>query len=113
MVGSGPDAESTLLADVYAAALRSYGIAAHVETAPDPLAELDSGAFTVVPGFTGRLLQGLQPGATATSRQPGLPRDDRGAARRRRRGRLHHCRRGQARAGGDRATAEAWGGSGC
>ena len=67
VVGSRPDPESTLLAGVYAAALRSYGFAARPETAPDPMARLDSGAFTVVPGFTGQTLRLLQPGATATS----------------------------------------------
>jgi glycine betaine/choline ABC-type transport system substrate-binding protein len=67
IVGSGPDAESTLLAQLYAAALRSYGTPARVEIAPDPLAELDTGAVSVVPGLTGRLLQTFQPGATAVS----------------------------------------------
>jgi osmoprotectant transport system substrate-binding protein len=64
-VGARDDAESTLLAHVYAAALRTYGTAAHVESVPDPLAGLDSGAIGVVPGFTGRLLDTFAPGATA------------------------------------------------
>ena len=51
VVGSGPDAESTLLAGIYVAALRSYGFGARAETAVDPMAQLDSGAFTVVPGL--------------------------------------------------------------
>lgn len=59
--------ESTLLASIYAAALRSYGFAARPEAAADPMAELDSGAFTVVPAFTGQTLQRVQPGAVATS----------------------------------------------
>jgi glycine betaine/choline ABC-type transport system substrate-binding protein len=67
VVGSATDAESTLLAGVYVAALRSYGFAAHAETADDPMARLDSGAFTVVPVLTGRKLQSLQPGAVAMS----------------------------------------------
>jgi glycine betaine/choline ABC-type transport system substrate-binding protein len=65
VVGSGPDPESAVLAQVYAGALRSAGAGAHVESAPDALTGLDSGAFSVVPGFTGRLLQTFQPGATA------------------------------------------------
>ncbi|MGH3674930.1 MAG: glycine betaine ABC transporter substrate-binding protein [Mycobacterium sp.] len=64
-VGSGDDAESALVAHLYAAALRSYGTEAHVGSAPDPLTEMDSGAIRVVPGFTGRLLERFQPDATA------------------------------------------------
>jgi osmoprotectant transport system substrate-binding protein len=64
-VGAGPDAESTLLAHVYAAALRSYGSPSHVEQSPDPLGDLDTGRVEVVPGLTGRLLQRFDPGATA------------------------------------------------
>ncbi|OBG60804.1 glycine betaine ABC transporter substrate-binding protein [Mycobacterium sp. E3339] len=67
VVGSATDPESTLLAGVYVAALRSYGFAARAESADDPMARLDSGAFTVVPALTGRTLQSLQPGATAMS----------------------------------------------
>lgn len=67
VVGSSADAQSTLLAAIYVAALRSYGFAARAETAPDPMAKLDSGAFTVVPAFTGQLLAALQPGASALS----------------------------------------------
>jgi glycine betaine/choline ABC-type transport system substrate-binding protein len=67
VVGSRPEPESTLLAGVYVAALRSYGFATRAETAADPMAQLDSGKFTVVPAFTGRTLQTLQPGAVATS----------------------------------------------
>jgi glycine betaine/choline ABC-type transport system substrate-binding protein len=57
----------TLLAHLYAAALRSYGSAAHVQVVDDPLAALDSGTVSVVPGFTGRLLQKFAPGATVRS----------------------------------------------
>ncbi|MGO9155160.1 glycine betaine ABC transporter substrate-binding protein [Mycobacterium sp.] len=67
VVGSGSDPESVLLADIYVAALRSYGFAAHGETANDPMAKLDSGQFTVVPAFTGKVLQTLQPGAAVLS----------------------------------------------
>jgi len=67
VVGSGPDSESMLLAGLYVAALRSYGFAARPETAPDPMAKLDSGEFTVVPAFTGKTLRRLQPGASALS----------------------------------------------
>ena len=67
VVGSGRDAESMLLAGVYLAALRSYGLAARTQSAADPMAELDSGAFTVVPVFTGQMLRTLRPGATAQS----------------------------------------------
>jgi glycine betaine/choline ABC-type transport system substrate-binding protein len=66
-VGSLPDTASVVLAEVYAAALRSYGTPAHVETAPDPLARLDAGSISVVPGFTGELLQTFQPGAGGRS----------------------------------------------
>jgi osmoprotectant transport system substrate-binding protein len=64
-VGATDDAESTLLAHLYAAALRTYGTAADVEVAPDPLTQLDSGDIVVVPGFTGRLLNTFAPGTKA------------------------------------------------
>ncbi len=64
-VGARGDAESMVLANLYASALRSYGTAAHVESTPDPLAGLDSGAISVVPGFTGRLLDKFAPGMSA------------------------------------------------
>jgi len=62
VVGSRPGVESMLLADIYTGALRSYGFPARAEQAPDPLTNLDAGAFVVVPGFTGRVLQRFQPG---------------------------------------------------
>ena len=65
VVGARDDAESVLLAHLYAAALRIYGTAAHVEAMPDPFAGLDAGAVNVVPGFTGRLLDTFAPGAKA------------------------------------------------
>jgi osmoprotectant transport system substrate-binding protein len=64
-VGARKDAQSRLLASLYAAALRSYGTPAHVEALPDPLTGLDSGAVAVVAGFTGRLLNTFAPGAKA------------------------------------------------
>jgi len=67
VVGSRPGAESVLLADIYTGALRSYGFPARTEQAADPLTKLDSGAFVVVPGFTGRVLQRFQPGTTVRS----------------------------------------------
>ncbi|OBJ10318.1 glycine betaine ABC transporter substrate-binding protein [Mycobacterium sp. 1465703.0] len=67
VVGSRSDGDSALLAGVYVAALRSYGFGARAATASDPKPQMDSGAFTVVPVFTGRTLQALQPGATAMS----------------------------------------------
>jgi glycine betaine/choline ABC-type transport system substrate-binding protein len=66
VVGSRPDSESKLLAGIYVAALRSYGFAARPETAPDPLAKLDTGEFTVVPALTGETLRRFQPGAVAS-----------------------------------------------
>ncbi|WP_434085011.1 glycine betaine ABC transporter substrate-binding protein [Mycobacterium paraterrae] len=63
VVGSRAGIESTLLADVYTGALRSYGFPAHTEQAPDPLSKLDSGAFVVVPSLTGRVLRTFQPEA--------------------------------------------------
>jgi osmoprotectant transport system substrate-binding protein len=64
-VGARDDAESIVLANLYASALRAYGTAAHVESVTDPLAGLDSGAIAVVPGFTGRLLNTFAPGMKA------------------------------------------------
>ena len=76
-VGAGDDPESALLAQLYAAALRYYGSAAHVEPSHDPLADLDSGDVTVVPGFTGRLLHALRPRCDGARRRAGVPGDDR------------------------------------
>lgn len=67
VVGSRADAASVLLADIYVGALRSYGFPARSEPAPDPLSKLDSGDFTVVPGFTGQVLQVYEPGAKVRS----------------------------------------------
>lgn len=66
-VGATADPESVLLAQVYAAALRSYGTAARVDVSEDPLGAMDSGAVSVVPGFTGRFLQRFAPGSAARS----------------------------------------------
>ncbi|CAM4463092.1 Substrate binding domain of ABC-type glycine betaine transport system [Mycobacterium basiliense] len=67
VVGSTTDSESMLLADIYVAALRSYGFPTRAETAADPMSKLDSGAVTVVPAFTGQVLHTLQPGSPALS----------------------------------------------
>lgn len=66
-VGSTPDVEASVIAHLYAAALRFYGSPAHVEPETDPLAKLDSGDIRVVPGFTGQLLHRFMPDATARS----------------------------------------------
>ena len=55
------------MAHLYAAALRSYGSPAHVQTGDDPLTELDAGEVMIVPGFTGRLLARFEPDAAARS----------------------------------------------
>ena len=65
VVGATTDTESVVLAHVYAAALRNYGSAAVVSTAPDPLARLDAGEVSVVPGLTGRFLRTFAPGNPA------------------------------------------------
>jgi glycine betaine/choline ABC-type transport system substrate-binding protein len=67
VVGSRAGIQSTLLADVYTGALRSYGFPARTEQALNPLTKLDSGAFVVVPSLTGRVLQTFQPGVTVRS----------------------------------------------
>jgi hypothetical protein len=66
-VGATADPERCPLAQVYAAALRSYGTAARVDVSEDPLGAMDSGAVSVVPGFTGRFLQRFAPGSAARS----------------------------------------------
>ncbi|MEO8815387.1 MAG: glycine betaine ABC transporter substrate-binding protein [Mycobacterium sp.] len=67
VVGATPDAESLVLAHLYAGALRGSGVAAYVEMTHDPISRLDSGTLTVVPGFTGRLLEAFAPGVAARS----------------------------------------------
>jgi glycine betaine/choline ABC-type transport system substrate-binding protein len=64
-VGARDDAESMLLAHLYASALQSYGTAAHIDVVPDPLTGLDTGDVVVAPGLTGRLLNTFVPGAKA------------------------------------------------
>jgi len=66
-VGATTDTQTTLLANIYAAGLRFYGTAADVETSDDPMAALDSGSVSVVPGTTGRFLERFAPGSTARS----------------------------------------------
>ncbi|KAA1250077.1 hypothetical protein F0Q45_11675 [Mycobacterium simiae] len=67
VVGSGPGSESMLLAGIYVAALRSYEFPARAAIVADPMAALGSGEVTVVPAFTGQVLQVLQPGSSALS----------------------------------------------
>ena len=67
VVGATADAQTTLLANVYAAGLRYYGTSVVIETSDDPVAGLDSGSVSVVPGFTGRFLERFAPGSTARS----------------------------------------------
>lgn len=55
-VGASPDPQSQVLGHLYASALRSTGAAVRVEAVDDPVAGLDAGELTVVPGFTGRFL---------------------------------------------------------
>jgi glycine betaine/choline ABC-type transport system substrate-binding protein len=62
VVGAGTDPESTVLAELYAAALRYYGSPARVEHTPDPIARLDAGDVSVVPAFTGNVLKKFAPG---------------------------------------------------
>ncbi|PEG37980.1 hypothetical protein CQY20_14420 [Mycolicibacterium agri] len=64
-VGARDDSLSTLLAHLYAAALRTHGSPSHVAVVDDPLVGLDSGEVIVAPGFTGRLLETFAPGGKA------------------------------------------------
>lgn len=64
-VGASLQPESVLLAQLYAAALRYHGSAAHVESGKDPLGALDDADVEVVPGLTGQLLRRFEPGAVA------------------------------------------------
>jgi glycine betaine/choline ABC-type transport system substrate-binding protein len=57
VVGATSEPQSIVLANLYAAALRYFGSPAHVEVVADPLAMLDAGRLSVVPGLTGQLLQ--------------------------------------------------------
>ena len=66
-VAASGDPQSALLANVYAAGLRYYGTDAKVQTVVDPVAALDTGKVSVMPGFTGRLLQRFAPGSAARS----------------------------------------------
>jgi len=66
-VGTSADPETTLLADIYAAGLRYYGSTVAVATSVDPVAALDDASVSVVPGFTGRLLERFEPGSAARS----------------------------------------------
>jgi osmoprotectant transport system substrate-binding protein len=68
VVGSGDTAESRVLAEIYAGALRSTGAPASTETGlgdrTSYLRRLDAGEVTLVPEFTGRLLRYYDPEST-------------------------------------------------
>jgi len=66
-VGATAGPVDTLLANIYAAGLRYYGTPARVETVGDALGALDDGSVSIAPGFTGRLLQRLDPESQARS----------------------------------------------
>lgn len=66
-VSVGADPQSSLLAYLYAAALRYYGSPAHVRDTPDPVGALDSGEIDVAPAFTGEVLTRFAPDAPARS----------------------------------------------
>ncbi|WP_409428742.1 glycine betaine ABC transporter substrate-binding protein [Mycobacterium sp. SMC-11] len=69
-VGTSPDPQSQVLGHLYASALRGTGAAVRLEVVADPVAGLDAGELTVVPGFTGRFL--------ATFARDSAARSDRG-----------------------------------
>lgn len=66
-VGAAPDPQSQVLAHLYASALRGAGAAVRVEPAADPIAALDAGELTLVPGLTGRFLAVFAPDAVVRS----------------------------------------------
>lgn len=67
VIGASAEPDSVLLANIYAAALRYYGTPVRVERFDDPIAALDSGAATIAPGWTGRLLARFSPGTLGRS----------------------------------------------
>ncbi len=66
-VGTSPDPQSQVLAELYASALRGAGAEVRVAPVADPVAGLDTGELTVVPGFTGRFLAVFAPDSAARS----------------------------------------------
>lgn len=62
-----PDPQSQVLGHLYASALRGTGAVVRLEVAADPVAGLDAGELTVVPGFTGRFLATFAQGSAARS----------------------------------------------
>lgn len=66
-VGTASDPQSQVLAHLYASALHGAGAVVHVDSVADPVAALDAGELTLVPGFTGRLLAVFAPDSTARS----------------------------------------------
>ncbi|MDJ0392371.1 glycine betaine ABC transporter substrate-binding protein [Rhodococcus sp. G-MC3] len=69
-VGAGDSAESRLLAQIYAGAIRSAGTAVEVESGlggrADYLESLDRGDITLIPDFTGALLSEFDSTSRAT-----------------------------------------------
>ncbi|MFC4605673.1 glycine betaine ABC transporter substrate-binding protein [Rhodococcus kronopolitis] len=69
VVGSGQSAESQVIAEIYAGALRAAGapVQTRLRLAPgQDLVELDAGSVTLVPEYTGSLLDRFHPGAAET-----------------------------------------------
>lgn len=66
-VGIAPDPQSQVLAHLYASALRGTGAAVRVEPVTDPVAGLETGELTLVPGLTGRFLAVFAPDSVARS----------------------------------------------
>lgn len=66
-VSIGASEDDVLLAHLYAQALHTAGSEVRVEVLDeDRLAALDEGTVTLVPGYTGRMLGQVDPGATVT-----------------------------------------------
>lgn len=66
-MGATADPNSVLLAALYAGVLRGSGVPAQVRIVTDPIGELSAGTLTLIPGFTGRLLDVFAPGTVARS----------------------------------------------
>ncbi|MEB3021033.1 glycine betaine ABC transporter substrate-binding protein [[Mycobacterium] crassicus] len=66
-VGTTSDQQALVLAHLYASALRGVGAVVRVEPVADPVAEIDTGELTVVPGFSGRFLSVFAPDSPARS----------------------------------------------
>ncbi|SEC09778.1 ABC transporter substrate-binding protein [Rhodococcus koreensis] len=73
VVGAGDGAESRILAEIYAGALRSTGAPVTTDDGLGDrtayLGQLDAGSVTLVPEFTGRLLRYYDPESTETEQE--------------------------------------------